>query len=338
MTDKPEVAYYYPAPFWLANEGSWVKSLLLFFDQISILLPNYMHGRHAHADPTLVEPLEDQGLLRILEPATWIDQGMAEKIASTVVSLLTSGAFDDLPEAPYFAELSQSRIGYGADVALAGWLVDELIGKGLARPSEDGVSIPLHPFIRTTILVLLGQLARQRGADENLSINPATNNGEAVRDLLRVLSRERMPSATHVVAFDLEPVTLDLETVPLGDVLGYRRENQTAHKTYMRDVRRFAAELAAIEDRDARESLLLERREELADASRELQRSARTAFGKNLAAWSFGLAGSWWSVRHGDVLGLTLAALPGIAALTPDKETVGAYSYIFDVQRTLIHG
>ena len=140
-----ETAYYYPAPYWSAEEGNWVKSLLLFFDEVAILLPDYMHGRHRAADPTLATPLEELGLLRILEPKEWIDNEMAEKLAETIVSLLADGVFDELPESSYFAELSQSRIGYGADVELAEFLVQELRTRGLAKPSEDGVSIPLHP-------------------------------------------------------------------------------------------------------------------------------------------------------------------------------------------------
>jgi len=333
--DATEVAYYYPAPFWLAGEGSWVKSLLLFFDQVSILLPGYMHGRHSAADPTLVEPLEDKGLLRVLEPNDWVDQAMTEKLAGTIVNLLTAGAFDDLPEPQYFAELSQSRIGYGADVSLASWLVDELKQRGLARPSEDGVSIPLHPYIRTTILVILGQLARLRGVESHLSVNPATNDTRAVQDLIRLLARQSLPSAAHIVAFDLEPVTLALDTIPLDDVLGFRKDHQYAHKAYMRDVRRFAADLASIRDADERENRLLERREELEEAGRALRRSARTAFGKNLAAWAFGLAGSWWSLAHGDPIGLALAAVPAVAAAAPDIEVVSAYSYVFAAQRQL---
>jgi hypothetical protein len=49
----PETAYYYPEPFWLEREGGWVKSLLLFFDEIAILLPTYMRERNLLADPTL---------------------------------------------------------------------------------------------------------------------------------------------------------------------------------------------------------------------------------------------------------------------------------------------
>jgi hypothetical protein len=334
MTENtPEVAYYYPATFWAAREDGWVKSLLLFFDQVAILLPAYMYGRQRIADPTLSEPLEDQGLLRILDPKTWVDQATAEKVASTVIDLLAAGVFDDLPKAERFAELSRSRIGYSADISLASWLVDELTQKGLAKPSEDGVSIPLHPVVRTAILVLLAQLARLRGAEEGLSLNPTTNMAPAVGDLLRLLSNENLPSATNIISLDLEPITLDLETVPLDEVLDYRRENQSTHQAYMRDVRRFAVDLASAGDAAGREELLRERREQLSEAIRELRASARKAFGKNLAAWSFGLAGSWWSLKHGDPIGLFLAALPAVAAATPDSQIVGAYSFLFETQR-----
>ena len=65
MTDT---AYYYPAPYWRLGDSGWIKSLLLFFDDVAILLPDYMYGRHTDADPTLAEPLEELGLLRVLEP------------------------------------------------------------------------------------------------------------------------------------------------------------------------------------------------------------------------------------------------------------------------------
>lgn len=53
MNERPDVAYYYPAPYWMPHETDWIKSLLLFFDRVAILLPGYMYGRHRTADPTL---------------------------------------------------------------------------------------------------------------------------------------------------------------------------------------------------------------------------------------------------------------------------------------------
>ena len=180
-----DTAYYYPAPYWSSQEGGWIKSLLLFFDEVAILLPDYMYGRHTVEDGTLTEPLEERGLLRVLEPKEWVDQELAAKLAEIMVRLLNNGAFDELPQSNYFAELSQSRLGYGADVELAGFLVDELQKRDLARPSEDGVSVPLHPTVRTTVLVILGQLARIAGKKRDMIMHPVTNNGGAIADLSR---------------------------------------------------------------------------------------------------------------------------------------------------------
>ena len=65
-----------------------------------------------------------------------IDQDMAKKLAEGVSGLLANGVFDDLSKDVHFHELSQSRLGYGADVKLADSLVSELRAKGLAKPSE----------------------------------------------------------------------------------------------------------------------------------------------------------------------------------------------------------
>ena len=169
-----DTAYYYPAPYWTSRDGGWIKSLLLFFDDIATLLPDYMYGRHILADPGLTAPLEERSLLRVLEPKDWIDEEATNQLANIIVEMLTNGAFDDLPKADYFAELSQSRMGYSADVGLATFVVDELQNKGLAKPSEDGVSIPLHPTVRTTILVILGQLSRTVGHKRGMTIHPTT--------------------------------------------------------------------------------------------------------------------------------------------------------------------
>ena len=54
----PNLAYYYPEPYWLIeiDEGDAIKNLLLFFDGIAILLPRYMKGRERAADPILASP------------------------------------------------------------------------------------------------------------------------------------------------------------------------------------------------------------------------------------------------------------------------------------------
>lgn len=100
-TVPPELAYYYPEPYWLAREGSWIKSLLLFFDGVAILLPDYMRGREIHEDPTLAGPLTDLGLLRVLEPEWFVDGALAEHLAQCMVELIVGEAFAG-PDDPGF--------------------------------------------------------------------------------------------------------------------------------------------------------------------------------------------------------------------------------------------
>ena len=45
MHKPPDSAYYYPAPYWGYRDSEWVKSLLLFLDEVSILLPGTMCGQ-----------------------------------------------------------------------------------------------------------------------------------------------------------------------------------------------------------------------------------------------------------------------------------------------------
>ena len=328
MKTPPDVAYYYPAPYWSLRETDWVKSLLLFFDKVSILLPTYMYGRHEAADPSLAGPMEERGLLQVLEPETWVDRKVASQLNGIMTSLLAEGVFDELPDAEYFAELSRSRIGYGADVELADSLVEELKARNLARPSENGVSIPLHPQVRTTILVFLSQLLRTAGAERDLCLHPVTSHRQAIADLAATLSRKGMPSHGRFVQLDLEAVSLDLSTVPLDEVLQFRDEHRDLHRAYMRDLRGFLDELGSIALPGDREEALRERGQEIRDAAADIQRTAAREFRHDLGSWSLAISGAVWG---GPVVGAVL----GVASLVWDQlgkekeKSPTAYSYLF---------
>jgi hypothetical protein len=222
MKDRlPEVGYYYPAPFWNIQHVDRLKTLLLFFDQFAILLPRYMRGREVAADPILSGPLQDRGLLEVHELEEFVDTEMTEDLSRVMMELLQNRAFDELPHAEHYDELSMSRMGWAGDVDLASALTEELLRRDLARQSADGVSVPLHPRVRTTILVLLSQLARQRGTRRGMDLHPVTSEYSAVEDVLELLSLPAMPSAGRVVTLDMESVALNLQSVPLDDILDF---------------------------------------------------------------------------------------------------------------------
>src|SRR5579871_235364 len=155
-TALQEVAYYHE-PYWGPDTGDWIKSLLLFFDGIALLVPDYMRERPLDADPTLAQPLAEQGLLHMLSPESLIEEPIAQALAELLGKLLSGGAFDNLDRNTAFAELSSSRLGLNAGGDLSRAVLRQLQEQGLARRSEDGVSVPLHPLVRTFVLVTLPQ-------------------------------------------------------------------------------------------------------------------------------------------------------------------------------------
>ena len=75
------------------------------------------------------------------------------------------------------------------------------------------------------------------------------------------------------------------------------------------------AELAGVVRPRGTGSLLLERRQVLADAALELQRSTCKARAKNLPSWSLGIAGASCSATAGHLIGTVLAdagLIPGV--------------------------
>ena len=215
MTDElPELAYYYPE--WVWYNSDWVKNLILFFDGIALLVPNYMRDRPSFVDPAIVTGLQEHGLLTILEPETVIGQKATEALATAMADILASGALDKLArEQTKFHELSYSRLGYSGDPDLAKVIYEELRSRGLAKPSEDGVSIPMHPMVRSLILVLLAQFIRPIGRERGLSLNPTTDRPQIQEALAELLNLPTMASSGHVVSLDLQTVGVD---VSVGEI------------------------------------------------------------------------------------------------------------------------
>jgi hypothetical protein len=147
QTPLRDMAYHYE-PYWDGQVGEQLKTVLLFFDGIAVTVPDYMNDAPIAADPVLAEPLADQGLLVQLSPENLLDEIAAETIAASIEELLVAGAFDHVGKHHRFAELSMSRLGYSANARLSADIVEKLRGLGLARASEDGVSVPLHPVVR----------------------------------------------------------------------------------------------------------------------------------------------------------------------------------------------
>jgi hypothetical protein len=323
-----ELAFYYPGPVW--HSGDWIKNLILFFDGIALLVPDYLKDKPGRVDPAIAAGLRDEGLLHILEPEKIVDRAATRKLADAMSEVIASGMLDKLAKVETeFHELSFSRLGEYGDASLAAQLLESLKKRGLARDSEDGKSIPMHPMVRTLVLVLLAQILRPHGAAIHAELSPATDRPQLIGALTEVLSVSPGPSSGHVVTSDLETVGVDLGSVPIDEVLAFRRENLKEHRAYARAVRRFVRELSQMPEKEQVKALK-DRLEEIRDVANDLKSLSRKSW-KRPATFAIGIAGAAWTLRAGDPIGALLAAgaaLLGAGESSPEPNT-GAYSYLF---------
>lgn len=327
----PELAFYYPGPMW--HEADWVKNLILFFDGVALLVPEYMRDRPYFLDPALVTGLEEHGLLTVLEPETLVDKQATEALATAMTDIITSGALDPLAkDRTPFAELSYSRLGYMADSGLAEMIYEELKDRGLAAESQDGVSIPMHPLVRSLVLVLLAQILIRPGQERGLHLCPATDLPQIQNALVALLNLQSMKSAGHVVSFDFQMVGVDLAATPLGEVLAFRTEHRDEYRSYARNLRQFVKEVNDVPP-EAQAAAFREREHEVEAAAKKLHDAANKAW-KRPGAFGLGLAGAAWRAASGDMIGGLLALGPAVlSASLSSPVDVGAYSYLFSSQR-----
>jgi hypothetical protein len=329
-SELPELAYYYPNPMW--KQGDWIKNLILFFDGVALLVPEYIRDKPFLVDPAIATGLHDQGLLTILEPEKVIDADSAEALSMAMADIITSGKLDRLAAEPSeFHELSWSRLGYMADEKLAMGIYTELEKRGLARPSTDGKSVPIHALVRCLILVLLSQIMKQRGKSLGLDLQPTTDRPEIQAALQELLNLPQTPSAGNVIASDLEVVSVDLGPVPIEDVLAFRKEHLREYKEYMRNLQKFVRDLSSLPSEE-RDKTRRERVDEIKDRASDLRKRSLKLSKKT--TFALGIAGAAWRLAKHDVVGAVISAASAIAgASNKPAIDVGAYSYLFSAHK-----
>lgn len=330
-TAAPEIAFYYPGPFWFSP--GWVKSLLLFFDGVSLLVPAYMRDRPALMEPEMVLPLQEAGLLSLIEPEQAVDKNATEELASALAAVIASGALDPLAkDGSDFQELSWSRLGGYGDETLARMIFEELKARGLAKDTRDGVSIPLHPLVRALVLVLLAQILRPFGKARGYDLSPATDRSEMVGALRDLLNIESSPASGQVVTADLQAVGIDLSDVPLDEFLSFRQDNLKAFRTYSTSVRRFVRELSLTPEAErARE--FAAREQEIKDIAESCRKTSKKNWKKGVR-FALGASGAAWTATGGNLIGAALGLGGAILGLETSKKETGAYSYLFKARDT----
>ena len=330
--ERPELGFYYPGQYW--HDSDWIKNLVLFFDGVAMLIPKYMADQASFEDYPIVTALKEHGLFVVVRPEEAVGAAETERLRKALFDVIESGGLDHLvrarqgdAEGSHFGSISMSRLGYYGAPELAEAIVQELKERGLARDSEDGVSIPMDQSVRALILVLLAQILKGTAKDSRLC--PVTDRWELIYALQEVFSTRDAPSPSvgDVVSFDLGIVGVDLGSVPMDEILDFRRQHYSAHRDYRQSVLRFSQEISLMQAED-REAALVQRQEELDAKARGLRRINWNAWRKRA---TFGLAATSavWMYEAEDPLPSTFAALMAMLNAFPgEREEKGVYSYV----------
>ena len=335
---KPDVAFYYPGQYW--GNADWIKNLILFFDGIAMLIPDYMEDHGTFDDYPIISGLKNHGLFHVIRPETNVGAKETEALAKALVEIIASGRLDHLKDTKHsnFGSLSMSRLGYYGDKTLADFIFKELKVLGLAKDSEDGVSIPMDQTVRALILVLLAQILRPKGEDMGLTLSPTTDQWILVNALKEIIAGPDAASQSigDIVVFDMAMVGVDLGGVPIDEILDFRQQNYSQHRDYRLSIRKFAHELSLVPSEE-RQAVFEQRQEEIDAAACALKKINRRAWNKPIS-FGISLAGAAWTYHSGDPIGAVIAAIAGADAMygvRPDKSNdVGVYSYLISAHQT----
>lgn len=331
---RPEFAFYYPGQYW--RDPDWIKNLVCFFDGIAMLVPEYMPDVGSFDDYPLAASLKERDLLRIVRPEQVVDSNATQKLHTALSGILDSGALEKLIAGgeTNFGSLSMSRLGFFGDPKMANDILAMLKARGLATSSEDGVSVPMHGVVRALILVLLAQILRTVGDDMEITLSPATDQKTLVDALMEVIMSKQEtagPTNADIVAFDMATVGVDLSTVPLDELLDYRKQHYHQHLDYILAVRKFARELSDIPP-DERSAAFEHRQRQLDDLAQQLRSDSRKSW-KKMASLAFTLVGASWTAKTGDPFAAALAGATAVYGFSPERSKTCAYSYLFSVPR-----
>jgi hypothetical protein len=322
----PEWAFYYPNPVW--SQSHWLKNLILFFDGIALLPPEF--ARHNPLDDGGdAAALRERGLLTVLEPQTVIDRRGADALAAAMTDFITSGDLDELARRETeFHALAYSRLAYIMDAGLTERIYDALHNRGLAGGHG-------HALVRSLVLVLFAQVLRPGGRRHGMYLCPVTDRPELHAALTEMLGLPSMASSAHVVSLNLVPVGVDLTDVPLEEVIAYRTTTREAYRRFTRDLRAFVHQTVDTGSED-QFSALLELQGRMADAGAGLLEMARRAW-RQPASFAIGFTGGAWTLQPFDIMG-QLLALGSEAGSTagPSPTRAGAFSYLFSERRAAL--
>jgi hypothetical protein len=350
-----DLGYYFTDWIWERSSIDFMKSMLLFFDGLTLALPSDLAARMVDRDPILATPLAERGLLINFDPTITLDSASAERLAAALYEFLeqnpmtpirgggmpiTGSHWGDDALMRTSSHWGHDRVGqlsrshWGASSArerTVSMLERAFIERGLAiRDPHGGGLFRMNLWVRMLVLTLFAQALRTTLGQRGINLHLATDSDDVVDGMASVLGFDSRVDAMNPLQLnnDLSDVGVDLSAVPLDEVLSFREENGQHYRAYAKGLRDLLASLAQAAPIE-RQQILQERKNDIRDQASDLRHLSRRAFGTQTATLLLSLAGAAWTLHTGDPIGAILAgASAGLAAAPAEDGSVTAYSYL----------
>jgi hypothetical protein len=339
----PLVGYYAGGWIWPDDQIDWVKSLLPFFDKLSLILPPELLPQAVRDDDVIAQPLIDLGVLETRNPTDVLDDKATTVIVESIRRIITErqrergfdveegrslAEFAELVTAPEkFQTITATHFGiYDREVEK---LLRDLQARGLASALDPKTRLlQLEGNLRAAVVAVCAQtmclVDRANGLDV-VPFRPPTGRSAPGR---------WSPAFVEILSGDLANVGVDLSRMPLADVLAFRNEHLAAYTQYMRDLRSMVRLVDTATDQPDLQRLMRDRQAELRGAADSLRRKARRSGIKTGLGVGLGLVGAGLTFGTGAIAGGAVAAVAAAVGLIPDSQADSPYTYLFKLARS----
>lgn len=336
---RQELAHYYSDWIWDDRSLLRMKSLLLFFDGVALMLPSEHFDRTVDQEPILAQPLLEQGMLHNFTPGNWLTPRIVAKIRDAAYAvtheLAAQAGQRSAPSPQPGRDVTITTAHFTVPVEDTGSIIDQLLSDGVIEGRQSLLGpdmVRLSSPVRSVILFALALAAQASIETHRIRLvgsgQHASRPAWGDEDLYRVFTASTSGVYADVFARDIQDVGIDLSAVPLDEVLDYRRQHGETYRAYARNLRTVVRTLVDEEAVD-REELLRDRTEEILDQANTLRR-ARRDWGRPTAALALSAMGAAWTARQGDGWGSVLAILAALAGFAKPSSPSSAFTYLFD--------
>ena len=344
MSHDPKLIGAYPSGWiWPEQEFDLMKNLIPFFDGLAIFMPEHLVERVVDSDPFLVRPLFEAGDLWNINPDTALSDAMSAEISQNVNTFVEQNGEAIKRKIRNEARMqmetrTSSHLGSSPEAEA---LINRLIGDGLAEPVAYDGTFKVEGGVKRFIMQSLFGVMSAKLAPSETQLVPVTNEfsemypyqGAGKTNFYQFGPRSVSWDISRIITQDIREVGVDLRAVPLDEVLDFSTRYRAEYRTYLRSLHETVRAILTLSNDgkyvDDIRGVLRDRLDALHEQSDFLRRSSRSEFRRKSLSLLVSITGSAWTIRTGDYVGATLAAVSAAVGLVSPPDNISEYCYLF---------